>query len=300
MKLTALINYFFQEAFHSLWMNRLMNLLSLVTISISVFVLGIFLIIGSNIDNVIEDWTENIRVNIFLSDSISPDALHQIEQALKNGPEAESVTYISKDEAMKRFLGLFSKLEDIAQELDSNPLPASFELTLKPEYSAKEKVAALAGKLSALEGIEEVQYDSMWIERLGALSRILAVSGYLIVIILGAASVFTISNVIRLTVYSRSDEISIMRLVGATNGFIRGPFIVEGGLQGGLGALAGIAALYASYRFFISYVTNNTGFIFQFISISFIEIPTCIYLVLLGTSAGILASTLAVRKFIRI
>ncbi len=300
MNFYGMIKYFTEEAIHNLWMNRVMNLLSLVTIGTSVFVLGIFLLVNVNLSSVIGEWTNSIRINIFLKDSIEAKDISSLKQAIKIRAEVEDYIFISKEEALDRFLKCFSNLEDVTASLDNNPLPASFELTMKPEYSSKTSVLSMVKRLSELEGIDEIQYDVKWIERLEALSRVLSIVGYIIFLILGVAALFTISNVIRLTVYSRSDEIEIMRLVGATNSFIRGPFIFEGGIQGGIGATMGIIALYVSYRFFLGYLAESSDFFLQFLTISFLSIKTCFSLIALGILAGVFASTLAVRKFINI
>ena len=156
---------------------------------------------------------------------------------MSQGAEIESFDFVSKDEAIARFQSYFPELDTLPDVLESNPLPASFDVQVASDYRAPDRVRTLARRLGTLGGVSEVDYDLLWIERLTGVIELVRIIGLTIGGALVVASVFTIFNVIKLTVYGRQDEIGIMRLVGATHAYIRGPFLVEGILQGGLGGL---------------------------------------------------------------
>ena len=152
---------------------------------------------------------------------------------LENSPELESFAFVSKEDALERFRSYFPELDTLSDLLESNPLPASFEVGVAEEFREPDQVRVVAGRLAGLGGVSEVDYDLLWIERLTGIIELVQMIGLAIGSALAVASVFTIFNVIKLTVYGRQEEISIMRLVGATHAYIRGPFLVEGILQGG-------------------------------------------------------------------
>jgi cell division transport system permease protein len=156
---------------------------------------------------------------------------------------------VSRQAALDRFRALFRDLRTLPDDLGENPFPESIEVTVKAGHQSPEEVGRFVAAFGRAAGVEEVQYDLLWIERLATGVRLVRGLGSVLGGILALASIFTISNVIRLTVYARQDELDIMRLVGATRAYVRGPFIVEGMLQGGLGGAVAVALLWAALRF---------------------------------------------------
>jgi cell division transport system permease protein len=242
------LGYFFQEALTSLWRSRLINALSVGTIAVSLFVLGAFLTVASNLSEVVTRWTEKVQVTFYLADGLEDRIRDSLAGRLKDDPAVESVTLVSRDQALDRFRGLFKDLRTLPDDLGSNPFPASLEVTLKSARQSPEEVKRLVRALEKAPGVEEVQYDLLWIERLSTAVRLVRGVGAFLGGILVLAGVFTISNVIRLTVYARQDELDIMRLVGATRAYVTGPFVVEGMIQGGLGGLLSLGLLWVAFR----------------------------------------------------
>jgi len=160
----------------------------------------------------------------------------------------ESVEFVPREEAVARFRKLFADLATLPDDLDQNPFPASLEVTIAPAHRSPEAVRRFVEAYEEAPGIEEVQYDMLWIERLSTAVRLIRGVGLFLGGVLVLAGVFTISNVIRLTVYARQDELDIMRLVGATRAYVRGPFMMEGMLQGGLGGLVSVGLLWLAFR----------------------------------------------------
>lgn len=248
MALLRALAYFFQEAATSLWRSRLLNALSVGTIAVSLFVLGSFLTTAGALNEVVARWTQKVQVTFFLRDDVTDAVRQGLLDRLRDDPAVESVTPVSREEALQRFRALFHDLASLPDDLGQNPFPASLEATLRAGHQSPAEVSRLAEAYGRSAGVEEVQYDLVWIERLGAAVRLLRGLGWFLGGLLTLAGVFTISNVIRLTVYARQDELDIMRLVGATQAYVKGPFVAEGMLVGGLGGLLAVVLLWAALR----------------------------------------------------
>jgi cell division transport system permease protein len=182
--------------------------------------------------------------------------------------------------------------------LESNPLPASFEIQVAAPYRSPDAVRRFAEELSTESGIEGVDYDLLWVERLTAVIDLIRALGFLIGGALVVASVFTIFNVIKLTVYGRQEEISIMRLVGATHAYIRGPFLVEGMLQGGLGGLVALTLLYFAYEFLLRQALESFRLLASAEWLEFLSPNAWVGIILGGMIVGLIGSTLSVRRFL--
>ncbi len=248
MVLLRALGYFFAEAFTSLWRSRLVNAISIGTIAVSLFVLGAFLTVAGNLGDVVSRWTEKIQIIVYLEADSEDRVRVSLENRLGEDPAVESLDLVDQEEALERFKTLFRDLSSLPEDLGENPFPASFEVNLRPGHQSPTEVQRLAEAFADVPGVQEIQYDLLWIERLATGVRLLRGVGAFLGGILVLAGIFTISNVIRLTVYAREDELDIMRLVGATRAYVKGPFVVEGMLQGGLGGLLAAGLLWLALR----------------------------------------------------
>ncbi len=291
------IYYFLEEALINFWRHKTAGMISLLTIGISIFILGFFLFLDTNFNRITKRWTEKIHINLFLKDGIAESDIKNIKSKLNKTEDIENYKFISKQEALKNFTKDFSKLNDITESLDNNPLPASFDITVKPANFSQEEIRSLAGELSGLKGVEETEYDSQWVQRLRTFSFITSIIGYSVSAVLALTSFFTISNVIKLAIFSRSDEIKIMKLVGATPVYIKGPFYLEGVLQGFLGSFTGVSILYLFYRIFDYYLTEKSLPVFEFFDLSFLSPAFVLGLIIGGSLAGLAASWMGVKRF---
>ena len=246
MALLRAISYFLSEALTSLWRSRLVNAVSIGTIAVSLFVLGAFLTVASALSSLVTRWTETVQVIVYLDDDVEPRVLASLENRLREDPAVGSLELVSREQALARFRSMFRDLSSLPEDLGENPFPASLELTLKPSLQAPANVERLAKAFGGVPGVREIQYDLLWIERLSTGIRLVRVVGAFLGGILVLAAVFTISNVIRLTIYAREDELDIMRLVGATRAYVKGPFVTEGVIQGGLGGLVASLLLWSA------------------------------------------------------
>ena len=240
------IRYFVSEAATSLWRSRLVNAVSIGTIAVSLFVLGAFLTVASGLGELVTRWTEKVQVIVYLEDGTEDRVRASLENRLREDPAVGSVDFVSREEALRRFREMFRDLSSLPEDLGENPFPASLEVTLAAARQSPAEVERLARAFTGAPGVREIQYDLLWIERLATAVRLVRGVGAFLGGILVLAGIFTISNVIRLTIYAREDELDIMRLVGATRAYVKGPFVAEGVIQGGLGGLVAAGLLWAA------------------------------------------------------
>ena len=294
MSLLRAVAYFVEEALQSLWRSRLMNALSVGTIAVSLFVLGAFLTIASNLNEVVSRWSRKVQVTFYLSDGLEAPVRESLVGRLKDDPAVESVEVVSRDQALERFRSLFRDLQTLPDDLGQNPFPASVEATLRPGRESPEEVKRLVAAFEKAPGVEEVQYDLLWIQRLATAIRLVRGVGALLGGILVLAGVFTISNVIRLTVYARQDELDIMRLVGATRAYVKGPFVVEGLIQGGLGGLISVGLLWAAFRLFAADAVGASDLLGR--AVVFLPPELCLMIVLGGMGVGVVGSLVSLGR----
>lgn len=238
--------YFFEEAFTSLWRSRLVNAVSVGTIAVSLFVLGAFVTVADRLDEVVSRWAEKVQVIVYLDESAERWVVDALQTRLREDPAVESVEHVSREQALARFRELFRDLSSLPDDLGENPFPASLEVTLRSGHQSPGEVTRLVASFESAPAVREIQYDLLWIERLATGVRLIRGVGAFLGGILALAGIFTISNVIRLTIYAREDELDIMRLVGATRAYVKGPFVAEGLLQGGLGGLLAAVSLWGA------------------------------------------------------
>lgn len=242
------LKYFFTEAFESLWRSQRAALLSMLTIAAGLFVLGFFLMVNANLQRVIGRWSDSAELAVYLRDDAQPPQIATINELLTKSGLTSSVTLVSKDEARRGFARDFPDLAGATAALERNPFPASFEVRLNDAaQSAPSAVDNLTATLASAGGVADVRYDRTWIARLTSTIRVIRGVGLAIILLLAVASALTVANVVRLTAMARRNEIEIMQLVGAPFAYIRGPFIAEGLIQGGLGALVAIVLLLVTF-----------------------------------------------------
>lgn len=239
------LTYYFSEAAASLWRGRKAAILSVLTITGGLFVLGFFLALNTNLQRLVGRWTESAELSVYLKDDATGEQLRMVDELVSRSGLAARHEYVSKVQAAARFKQDFPDLAGAADRVERNPFPASFEVRLKPDVrEAGAAVDSLASTLAGVRGVADVRYDRQWLTRLNAVVRLLRALGLGIVILLAFASALTVANVVRLAASARRDEIEIMSLVGAPLAYVRGPFVVEGILQGGLGAILAIVLLW--------------------------------------------------------
>lgn len=294
MPLLRAVQYFVEEALTSLWRSRLISVLSVSSIAVSLFVLGAFMTVASNLNEVVTRWTQKVQVTFYLEDRLEERIRQSLLDQLRADPAVESVVAVSREEALGRFRLLFKDLRTLPEDLGENPFPASLEATLRAGHQSPEQVLRLVKAYERAPGVEEVQYDLLWIQRLStAVGLVRGVGGFLGGVLV-LAGVFTISNVIRLTVYARQDELDIMRLVGATQAYVKGPFVVEGMIQGGLGGVASVVLLWAAFRVVARDALSTSDLLGR--AVVFLSPELCVFIVLGGMAVGVVGSLVSLGR----
>jgi cell division transport system permease protein len=278
--------YAIDEALASLWRGRQSGLLATVTIALALFVLGGFLLVTSNLRRLGAGWSTAAEISVYLKDEVTPPERGAIENLLTSGPLVTSREYVSKEEALKRFKHTFGELGAAVDSAGDNPLPASYEARLRTGPDMRESVDTLATQLRQLSGVADVRYDRQWLDRLQAVIAVISGVGLVLGSVLTIAAALTVANVVRLALYARRDELDIMQLVGAPQVYIRGPFVMEGILQGGIGALLALAALLGGFLFLRArYLAPLTSAI-DMSAIRFLPSELCVLLVVGGMAVG--------------
>lgn len=290
------LKYFVVEAAASLWRARTAAVLSVLTIAGGLFVLGFFLTLNTNLQRLVGRWTESAELSVYLKDEATQPQLRVVDDLIAQSGLAASREYVSKPQAAARFKQDFPDLAGAADRMEDNPFPASFEVRLKPEVrEAGAAVDNLAATLGGVQGVADVRYDRRWLARLNAVVRFLRALGLAIVVLLAIASALTVANVVRLAASAREDEIEIMALVGAPLAFVRGPFVVEGILQGGAGAVLAIVLLWvlfglANARYgAVAAQTVGLG------AITFLPLSLSLFIILGGMLLGCLGGLIVAR-----
>jgi len=290
------LQYDLEEALASLWRGRRANLLAVITITTAMFVLGGFLTVTSNLRQVVTRWSAAAEFSVFLRDGLSSQQRSAIDRMLDQSGLAASREYISKAEALVRFKRDFPDLATGAEGLQDNPFPASLEVRLRSAAVDRRALETLAARLAKTDGVADVRYDRRWLDRLMAIMSLVQWAGIALSGVLVAAAALTVANVVRLALYVRRDEVEIMQLVGAPIAYIRGPFVVEGTLQGGVGAVLAIVLLALAFGAMRArYGTLAVGF-FGPSSLEFLPIQVSVLLVLGGMVVGCVGGWVAARS----
>ncbi len=288
-----------KQGFKGVWRNKGMGLASITSITAVLLILGIVLILILSLNNIVMYTREKFdEVHIFLEDEITRTQLQEIEKKAKETDKILYVIFKSKDEALEEMKEGLGEEGYLLDGLEENPLPHTLILKLKDIEYAEDVVKSIEN----LDGIEEVQYNYDIIEKLVVFTNYIRTGGLIIVLILILVSIFIISNTIKLTVTARKREINIMKYVGATNGYIRGPFVIEGVVFGLIGAIISILAVNYGYNYFFNAANDKLYVLFtvylvppkalmQDISIIFIAI---------GAGIGALGSLVSMKRFLNV
>jgi cell division transport system permease protein len=293
------LRYILQDAVINIRRGGWGGIASIGTIAVSFVIVGIFLIITGNLSALVADWKEQFQVTVFLEDGITAEQLALVKKRIQSERAVKGIDYTSKEEALQSFKRELRGKESLLEGLGENPIPASFQLRIHEAYQTPEALRQLTVSLARLEGVDDVQYGQEWVDRLTGAIRLLRLLGLSVGLALGMASLLIVSNTIRLAVYSREEEIEIMRLVGATKMHIRGPFLLEGLIQGGLGAGLALVLLFAAYRATLWQLQLTPGQIFGVGVGSFLDPRWAGAMLLAGASVGAFGSLISVHRFLR-
>ena len=241
-----------------------------------------------------------MAVVIFLERNLTPEQIKPIEDKLSQSSLILEFEYISSEQALSRFREKFPDLGEIVDDLKSSIFPSSFEATLRQDQLSSSGTENFISQMKELPGIDDIQYNRDWVERMYSFSRLAQAVGFFLGGILILASFFIISNVIKLNVFSRQNEIEILRLTGATNTFIRIPFLLEGVVLGFIGGFLSLIILLLIIRLFPFYLGSSLGVLNEIINFRYLTFPQSMAIILAGSFTGLLGSISSLARFLKI
>jgi len=281
-----------REALRTFRRTPLLSALSIASIGFSLFTIGLFGLVALNFRQTLQVIAERVEVVAFVLRGTPTEAVTTASQDIQAFPEVLEVRYVSAEQALDRARNELVEFQEAYRDLETNPLPASIEIRLKPEFRDGASAQRVAERIRAFSFVDDVRYGRDWVERLDRLRDMAGVIGMVIGLAFAVVAIVIIGVTIRITVLQRAGEISIMRLVGATNDYIRGPFLIEGAIKGILGGVLAVLMCWTSYALFRK--STELG-----ASLVFFETVHLLLIVVFGTAIGLMGSLLSVGRHLR-
>lgn len=292
------LHYFLERAFINLRQNLLVNILTIATISLAFLILSLFLLVYVNLERIAESWSERVQVSAYFDRELSAREVEVLVTKVRAIGGTAGVSYVSKKEALKRFSARLKGQEALLEGVSPDLLPSSLEIRLDTAHRDSESLSQFVTRLKKVPGVIEVQYGEEWVKRFTDFMNLIRFVGALVGGFIIFAVIFIVANTIKLTIYSRKDELELMGLVGAARWFIKMPFLIEGIIQGITGAAVAILVLSGVYLAFL----HNSDIFFSFspMDSKLLFLPFSHISVILGSGAmlGFLGSIASLKRFI--
>ena len=296
------LNYILRQAFKSLWRNRMMGLASIGSVTAVLIILGFILIIVLNVNNIALATKESFdEIAVYINDDVEEAQIEQLGKSFKEIDGVMGVAFQTKEYALERLKEDWGADAWMLESLRKNPLPNTYIVQLTDvQYSDYVK-----SKIETFDGVEQAQYYKDAVNSLIRISDFVKKGGAGIIIILLLISVFIISNTIKITVLNRQKEIELMQYIGATNGYVRGPLLIEGLILGLIGSIVAIVIIFFSYNYLIKYLAGGyvaivTGMAGYMVGVDMILNDLIIIFLTIGIGIGILGSLISLKKFLSV
>jgi cell division transport system permease protein len=288
--------YFIQEVFRSLRRNNWMSFASIGTVAVSLFVLGVFLILVLNMNRMASTLESQVQISVYLEEDLSRQQRIDLQSNIEKMQGIDTVKFVDKDEAKARLSERLGDQKYLLEALgDKNPLPDAFELTV----AQPDMVETAAKAIERMDGVESAKYGQDVVEHLFDITRLMRIFGLVLMLLLAGATIFIISNTIRLTVFARRKEIAIMKYVGATDWFIRWPFLMEGIVLGCIGGILSAIALRSFYAAMAAKIYSTLAFFPLMPQYPFMNYVT-VAIILSGMVIGAIGSAFSLKRFLEV
>ena len=291
------MNRFFRRAIKDILENRFLTVITVATIALSIMIASAFALFFINAGDLMNLWQKGIRMMVYLKPGTSEAGRLDTKFRLQGIAGVQNATFISNEEAMAKLKSQMQHHTALLDNLKENPLPNAFEITIEPSARNSTELDFLAERITSLPTVAEVEYGQQWIRRFTNIIKLFRLAGYGIGALFFMATVFIVANTIRLVLYSRRDEIEIMRLVGATDRFIKIPFYIQGMIQGGAGTLLGLLVLFVGYFSLSSHFEQSVSG--NLITIRFFPPEMCAAIIVGGILVGGLGCLVSLKQFMR-
>jgi cell division transport system permease protein len=289
------ISYFFRETAMALRRNALVTFAAISTVFISLFLVGGSLLVGEQVRLMTGEWAQKVEVSVFLREDVSDEERDALEQKIQGIPEVQTYYYETQEEAYERFRVQFRDSPSLIENVDATAMPESFRIKL----TDASKFPVIRARLAGDPAIDEVNDEQAVLKKLLAVTRVLRTGVLSVAVIMLLSAAGLIGNTVRMAVFARRKEIAIMKLVGATNWFIRVPFLIEGMVQGLLGGVFAVLAIFAMKFLFIDPLRGEIQFIPSWVDTQEILFTVPILLGV-GMVIAAVASLLAMRRFLEV
>ena len=289
------ISYFFRETAMALRRNALVTFAAISTVFISLFLVGGSLLVGEQVRLMTGEWAQKVEVSVFLREDVSDEERDALEQKIQGIPEVQTYYYETQEEAYERFRVQFRDSPSLIENVDATAMPESFRIKL----TDASKFPVIRARLAGDPAIDEVNDEQAVLKKLLAVTRVLRTGVLSVAVIMLLSAAGLIGNTVRMAVFARRKEIAIMKLVGATNWFIRVPFLIEGMVQGLLGGVFAVLAIFAMKFLFIDPLRGEIQFIPSWVDTQEILFTVPILLGV-GMIIAAVASLLAMRRFLEV
>jgi cell division transport system permease protein len=280
------IDYSIREAWASLRRQRGSSAFAIVAIALAITVLGALLLLTWNVQRLVARWTSAAEFSVYLRDDATSEQRGALESVVDQSGVSGGRQYVSKADALARFRREFSELASLTTGFDDNPFPASVEVQVVPAAEADGRAEGLVKRIAGLPGVADVRYDREWLSRVGSGLDAIRGAGLVLALLMAAAAAVTVATVVRLGLHARRDEIEIMQLVGSPLTFIRGPFVAEGLMQGGIGALLALALLWMGFAVLGAWWGTGLGSVLDGQSLEFLPLRFGASLIAGGMAVG--------------
>jgi len=286
--------HFLKRAIADILSNKFLNLITIITISLSILMVSVFLLFFENAGRVIESWNQGGRAMIYLKDDFNADKLPQLKAQINSLGDIDEIVYISKEKALDTLKKSMASQTTFLTTIKKNPLPDALEIKIRSHNNLKE-VQTLAQNIKAIDIVEDIEYGQGWLGKFLKIFNLFKITGYAMCGFFFLMALFITANTVRLAFYSRKIEVDIMRLVGATETFIKAPFYIEGLIQGFAGGVLGLGALLTTYTMVSSGITQSLAF-YVYFDIQFLSFKMVMLIIFSSTFLGWFGCYLSLKQ----
>jgi cell division transport system permease protein len=286
-----------KRAIQDIRQNRFLNAVTIITIALSILIVSAFALFFINTNDLMNAWKRGIRIMAYLKPETPQAEIPELKKKIQNMYGVSETRFISKEDALNGLKTHMKRQSSLLDNLRENPLPDTFEILMIASSQSWERVEMLAADIEKLSQVAEVEYGQRWLERFTNIFNLFRLAGYSLGALFFMAAIFFVANTIRLVLYSRREEVEIMRLVGAADSFIKMPFYIEGLIQGALGGIIGLAALFVIFLFVSSNVPQD--FSTGLFHIRFLPLPVFVAVIFSSMFVGWLGCYLSLKQYLK-
>ena len=289
--------FYYKRALQDIIDHKFLNAITIITIAISILIVSAFSLFFVNANEIINSWKKGIRIMAYLKPGVPEVKIPELKQKIKRINGIQDVRFIPKSKALQLLKKQMKRQSSLFENLKENPLPDAFEIRLIASSQNQDEVEIIATRLESFPQVDEVEYGKKWLGRFTNFFNLFRLIGYAMGGLFFMGAVLIVANTIRLMLYSRREEVEIMRLVGATDRFIKAPFYIQGLIQGAFGGIIGITILFITFMFISSSV--DQGFSPGLFTIKFLSPGAFFGIILYSMFVGWIGCYISLKQFFK-